>query len=54
MICVAATPTPGTDVFIGDEDQLAEVRGPPLKEADQLLPGMFEPVGEHLTRTLED
>jgi hypothetical protein len=47
VIHVAAPPTRGTDVFVADEDEVAEVN-----EADQLLPGMFEPVREHLTRTL--
>jgi hypothetical protein len=49
VIYVAAPPTRGTDVFAADEDEVAEVN-----ETDQLLPGMFEPVREHLTRTPED
>ena len=49
VIYVAAPPTRGTDVLAADEDEVAEVN-----ETDQLLPGMFEPVREHLTRTLED
>jgi 8-oxo-dGTP diphosphatase len=52
MIYIAATPTRGTDVFVGDEDELAEVRWLSLAEADELLPGMFEPVREHLAREL--
>ena len=52
MIYMAAAPTHGTDVFIGDEDELAEVRWVSLAEADELLPGMFEPVREHLAREL--
>lgn len=52
MIYIAATPTHGTDVFVGDEDELAEVRWVSLAEADELLPGMFEPVREHLEREL--
>ena len=52
MIYMAATPTHGTDVFVGDEDELAEVRWLSLAEADELLPGMFEPVREHLAREL--
>ena len=52
MIYVAAAPTHGTDVFVGDEDELAEVRWVSLAEADELLPGMFEPVREHLAREL--
>jgi len=52
MIYMAAAPTHGTDIFVGDEDELAEVRWVSLAEADQLLPGMFEPVREHLAREL--
>lgn len=52
MYYLAATPTHGTDVFVGDEDELAEVRWLSLAEADQLLPGMFGPVREHLAREL--
>jgi 8-oxo-dGTP diphosphatase len=52
MIYLAAMPTHGTDVFVGDEDELAEVRWVSLAEADELLPGMFEPVREHLAREL--
>jgi 8-oxo-dGTP pyrophosphatase MutT (NUDIX family)/transcriptional regulator with XRE-family HTH domain len=52
MIYMAVKPTHGTDVFVGDEDELAEVRWVSLAEADELLPGMFEPVREHLAREL--
>ena len=52
MIYLAAKPTHGTDIFVGDEDELAEVRWVGLAEADELLPGMFEPVREHLEREL--
>jgi 8-oxo-dGTP pyrophosphatase MutT (NUDIX family)/transcriptional regulator with XRE-family HTH domain len=52
MIYLAAEPVRGTDVFVGDEDELAEVRWVTLAEADELLPGMFEPVREHLEREL--
>jgi len=52
MIYIAAAPTHGTDVIVGDEDELAEVRWVGLAEADELLPGMFEPVREHLAREL--
>ncbi len=52
MINMAATPTQGTDVIVGDEDELAEVRWVSLAEADELLPGMFGPVREHLAREL--
>jgi 8-oxo-dGTP pyrophosphatase MutT (NUDIX family) len=52
MIYMAAVPTHGMDVFVGDEDELAEVRWVSLAEADELLPGMFEPVREHLAEVL--
>jgi 8-oxo-dGTP pyrophosphatase MutT (NUDIX family)/transcriptional regulator with XRE-family HTH domain len=52
MVYVAAVPTHGTEVFVGDEDELAEVRWVSLAEADELLPGMYEPVREHLAREL--
>ena len=45
-------PTHGTDAFVGDEDELAEVRWVSLTEADELMAGMFEPVREHLAREL--
>jgi len=48
MIYMSAEPTHGTKVFVGDAEELAEVRWATLAEADDLLPGMFEPVREHL------
>jgi 8-oxo-dGTP pyrophosphatase MutT (NUDIX family) len=55
MVYMAATPTHGTDAFVGDEDELAEVRWVSLPEADGLMGGMiFEPVLEHLRRTLPE
>ncbi len=55
MVYMAATPTHGTDVFVGDEDELAEVRWVSLAEADALTGGMiFEPVHDHLGRTLPE
>lgn len=52
MIYMSATPVRGTDVFVGDEAELAEVRWVSLAEADELLPGMFGRVREYLERTL--
>ena len=54
MIYLAATPTHGTDVFVGDEEELAEVRWVSLAEADELMKtyGMYEPVHEHLAAKL--
>ena len=55
MIYMAAAPTHGTDVFVGDEEELAEVRWVSLAEADQLMGGMiFEPVHEYLARELRE
>lgn len=52
MIYLACTPVEGTDVFVGDPEELAEVRWLPLGEVDGLLPGMFAPVREHLGKTI--
>ncbi len=52
MIYLACTPTGGTDVFVGDTEELAEVRWLSLAEADELMPGIFGPVHEYLRRTL--
>lgn len=49
MIYMAAEPTRGTDVFVGDEAELAEVRWVGLAEADELMGGqMFGLVREYL------
>jgi 8-oxo-dGTP diphosphatase len=52
MIYMAATPARATRLIVGDEAELAEVRWVSLAEADELLPGMFSPVREHLAREL--
>ena len=52
MIYFAAWPTHGTDIHVGDEAELAEVRWVSLAEAEELLPGMFEPVHEYLARVM--
>jgi 8-oxo-dGTP pyrophosphatase MutT (NUDIX family) len=52
MIYLACYPDRGTDVFVGDEDELAEVRWVSYDEAHQLLPGMFEPVDAYLKAEL--
>jgi 8-oxo-dGTP diphosphatase len=53
MIYMAASPTHGTDVFVGDQDELAEVRWVSLAEAEDLMQpyGMFRPVREFLARS---
>ncbi|WP_435233392.1 NUDIX hydrolase [Micromonospora aurantiaca (nom. illeg.)] len=52
MVYLACKPVGKLDVFVGDEDELAEVRWVPLTEAQELLPGLFEPVLDHLKREL--
>lgn len=52
MIYVTGRPVRGTDVFVGDEAELAEVKWASLAEAVELLPGMFGPAREHLEREL--
>jgi 8-oxo-dGTP pyrophosphatase MutT (NUDIX family) len=52
MIYLACTPVEGTDVFVGDEEELAEVRWLSLAEVDTLMPGVFEPVRVHLGRLI--
>lgn len=54
MIYLACSPTGSTGVHVGDEDELAEVQWVSLAEADELLPGMFEPVREYLAEQLEN
>ncbi len=48
MIYMTAEPTHGTDVFVGDEAELAAVRWVSLAEAGQLLPDMYAPVRDYL------
>ena len=52
MVYVAARPTGKLDAIVGDPDELSEVRWASLAEAEELLPGIFEPVHEHLERVL--
>jgi 8-oxo-dGTP pyrophosphatase MutT (NUDIX family)/transcriptional regulator with XRE-family HTH domain len=54
MYYLAATPTHGTEIFVGDSDELAAVRWVSLPEADELMReyGMFEPVREYLAQAL--
>lgn len=53
IIYLAAKPVRGTRVAVGDEAELAEVRWVSLAEAEELLPGMFEPVRDYLAKTLK-
>lgn len=52
MIYLACVPVAGLDVFVGDPEELAVVRWLSLPEVDELMPGVFEPVAEHLARVL--
>lgn len=52
MIYMSASPVRDLDVFVGDERELSEVRWASLSEAEELLPGMFEPVRAYLARVL--
>lgn len=52
MVYLACKPVGKLDVFVGDEDELAEVRWVPLDEALPLLPGLFDLVRDHLKREL--
>lgn len=54
MIYMAAKPTRGTDVFVGDRNELAEVRWVTLAEAEQLMQpyGMFGRVRDYLAKLL--
>lgn len=52
MIYLACYPTGRTDVFVGDEDELSEVKWAGLDEAKELLPGLYEPVLAHLEQEL--
>jgi NADH pyrophosphatase NudC (nudix superfamily) len=54
MIYMAARPTHGTDIFVGDRDELAEVRWVTLAEAEHLMLtySMFGPAREFLDKNL--
>jgi 8-oxo-dGTP pyrophosphatase MutT (NUDIX family) len=52
MIYLACQPVGKLDVFVGDEDELTEVKWATYEEALELLPGMHEPVRAHLQREL--
>jgi 8-oxo-dGTP pyrophosphatase MutT (NUDIX family) len=54
MVYVAPRPTHGTKAFVGDEQELAEVRSVDLTQADELMGGtVFEPVRNHLRQFLK-
>ena len=52
IVYIAATPQGGTDAFVGDTEELAEVRWVTPAEADKLTGNtIYEPVRVHLRRT---
>ena len=54
MVYMAARPTHGTDAFVGDPEELAEVRWVTPDQADELMGGtIYEPVRAHLRQMLE-
>ncbi len=54
MIYLACTPTEGTDVYVGDPEELAEVRWASLADIGELMGrgNVFPLVWEHLSRVL--
>jgi 8-oxo-dGTP pyrophosphatase MutT (NUDIX family) len=55
MVYVAARPTHGTEVFVGDPEELAEVRWVTPDQAEELMGGaIYEPVRAHLRQTLDE
>jgi 8-oxo-dGTP pyrophosphatase MutT (NUDIX family) len=55
MVYMAARPTHGTSAFVGDTEELAEVRWVSPAEADELMSGqIFEPVRQHLKQTFKN
>ena len=54
MVYVACQPVNGTDVVVGDPEELVEVAWRSPEDLDELMPfGVFEPVADHLRRTLK-
>jgi len=52
LVYVTARPLAGTDVHVGDPDELAEVRWLKLADAERLMPDMFPPVRGYLSRSI--
>ena len=52
MVYMSAEPVRDTHVFVGDTEELAEVRWVTLSEAVDLLPGLYDRVHEHLAREI--
>jgi len=55
MVYMAARPTHGTEAFVGDDQELAEVRWVSLAQADELMAGtIFEPVRKYLKAAMDE
>lgn len=55
LVYMAARTTQGTDVAIGDPEEIAELRWVDADEADKLTDGMiYEPVRQHIRHTLKN
>lgn len=52
MIYMPCAPVGSTQVSIGDKEELEDVRWVPLSEAEELLPGLYEPVLVYLASVL--
>jgi hypothetical protein len=52
MVYVPARPVDDTRVIAGDESGLEELRWVSLREAEHLMPTMYEPVRKYLGRAL--
>lgn len=48
MIYLACSPPGKTDIFVGDEDELLQVRWASLAEVEELLPGLYGQVHDYL------
>ena len=52
LIYLACTPVGRIDIEVGDERELQEVRWLSLAEVDALMPDLYEPVRDHLSRLI--
>jgi len=55
LVYMGARPTHGNEVFVGDPEELAELRWVSPEEADELTAGtIFEPVRQHIRHMLKN
>lgn len=53
MVYLACSPVDSPDgIFVGDQEELAEVRWLSLADVDELMPGVFKPVRDYLGRAI--